>query len=461
MPTSLRDRFALRLARRPELVPAGSRVLVALSGGPDSMALLHLLLGQRDEHGFGISAAHFDHAARPESRVEAERVLRWAAELGVPCEVGSPSRRLEATQAAFREARYAFLRRVATHRGAARIATGHQADDQVETILLRITRGTGLRGLGGIQEKRGRIVRPLLQFRRDELLEFLDGEGIEYLDDPSNHDPRWARVRIRARVLPALERTIGPDFRSRILSLSGRIRALDRMLDQAARRELVVVVGADAYPDVPRERLRLDREGLLGIQPELRARILRIAASRAGVALSRGGTRTGAAFIMEGRSGSSIDIGGGLRLGREYGTLLLGSPTPAPSTESVLIRAPGKGSARLRLGATTYRARWRVGSRTPEREGCIAVPVRGGHYPYEIRAWRPGDRIRLAGGSRKLKKLFGDRRVPRSERSGIPVLADGDGRVWWVAGVARDHELETLEDHGDCIVVELGLAESG
>ncbi|MFQ5746244.1 MAG: tRNA lysidine(34) synthetase TilS [Gemmatimonadota bacterium] len=462
MQANLRERFSRRLDRRPDLLPPNRCVLVALSGGGDSMALLHLLLGETDRRGLRIVAAHFDHRAQPESAADAERVRAWAADLGVACEIGAPADRLPATQAAFRAARYDFLSRVAERQGARRIATGHHADDQVETVLLRAARGTGLRGLAGIPERRGRIVRPLLSFRRAALREFLSAEGIECLDDPSNRDPRWARGRVRTRVLPALVDAHGPGIHARILELADRARALDRRLDRAAARTLDLAVRAVGTPrESKAPPLRLDRHRLTDAHPELRARALRIAARRMGVRLTRGGTRVGEAFITRGRSGSSVDIGGGLWLGREYDVLLLGDGTADGAEESVLIRMPGEGSARLRLGAATYRVRWSVGSWVDVGERRIAVPVRGGHYPYEIRGWRPGDRIRLAAGSRKLKKLFGDRRVPRSARSEVPVLADGTGRVLWVAGMARDRELETREDHGDRIVVELGLTARG
>ncbi|HKK07645.1 MAG TPA: tRNA lysidine(34) synthetase TilS, partial [Gemmatimonadota bacterium] len=230
---------------RPELLPRGGRVVVALSGGPDSTALLHLLLGVAGELDLSLVAAHFDHGLRSESAAEAERVRARSRALGVPCRVDRAASELEPRQETFREARYRFLRRVARDVGAGRIATGHQADDQAETVLFRVLRGTGLRGLGGIPARRGSIVRPLLPFWKEEIVAFLEARGLEWLEDPSNRDPRWERARLRTRVLPALEEAWGRPVRGRLVDLARAARRADRALDAAAREALEAARSAD------------------------------------------------------------------------------------------------------------------------------------------------------------------------------------------------------------------------
>jgi tRNA(Ile)-lysidine synthetase-like protein len=183
-------------------------------------------------------------------------------------------------------------------------------------------------------------------------------------------------------------------------------------------------------------RVELDRGILLGADPELRARVLRRVARGLGVDLSAGGTRAGVEFMSEGRSGGHVDLGGGLQASREYDRVTVGPTREEEAVSPLVVPGCGSGRGRLRIGDREYSVRWRPArSEHPER-GRIAVPVPRGHYPLRLREWRPGDRIRLAGGTRKLKKLFNDRRIPAGERSRVPILVDSAERVLWVAGVA-------------------------
>jgi len=411
---------------------------VALSGGPDSTALLHLLLEVAGDLDLDLRAAHFDHGLRPESAGEAELVRSRAREAGVPCRVGGPSRPLDETQEALRRARYGFLRAVAEETDADRIATGHQADDQAETILFRILRGTGVRGLGGIPERRGPIVRPLLRFGRAEIRDYLEERAIPWLEDPANVDLRWARSRIRHRVLPALEEAWGEPVRERLRRLGRTARRADRALEDRAR-ELLERARTPHSGTWGSEALRLRREPLVAADAETRARVLRRAARELGVRLTRGGTRAGSQFISEGRSGSGVDLGGGLELVREFERLWLGRPgEDGPDRELAVGPEPGRGEAVV--GGRRYRVVW---GEEPEQERSrfrVELSRSRLDFPLTLRGWRDGDRIRLASGTRKLKRLFNDRRVPLSERSILPVVATASDRVVWVAGVARDPE---------------------
>jgi tRNA(Ile)-lysidine synthase len=201
-----------------------------------------------EENHWDLIAAHFDHGIRAGSDEEARQVVEWAKEIGLECRVGGPSHALPPRQAPLRAARYSFLHEVADEEGADRIATAHHADDQAETVLFRILRGTGVRGLAGIPERRGRIVRPLLEFWREELESYLQEAGIAYLTDPSNVDPRWTRALIRTKVLPALESATkvlpalesawdGP-VRERLVQVAHSARRTDRALLAQARQAL-------------------------------------------------------------------------------------------------------------------------------------------------------------------------------------------------------------------------------
>jgi tRNA(Ile)-lysidine synthase len=405
------------------------------------MALLHLLVGMAESRELTLFAAHFDHALRASSAAEAERVRGWMDALGVPCRVGRAERALPPRQEAFRRARYAFLRRTGHEIEASRIATGHQADDQAETVLFRILRGTGIRGLAGIPERRGPIVRPLLRFRRRALETYLLEQDIDFLRDPSNRDPRWVRARLRAHVLPALEESWEAPVRERLISLAVAARRADRALEERAREALLRCripsgLAGGWAPDATafdlRELLRLDRDTL--------ARVVRRVARRAGVRLTRGGTRAAVEFISAGRSGAAVDLGGGLVATREFDIAWIGRPREAGPDTMLTIEEPAPGRGRLTVGGRLVQVTWGTGGRVRGSDAPVELALDRLQFPLLVRGWQRGDRIRTRAGTRKLKKLFGERRIPRSRRSRIPVVTSGDGRVLAVEALAVDPE---------------------
>lgn len=225
-------------------IPDGASLLLAVSGGPDSTALLHGAARLASRHDWRVNVGHLDHALRPESADEAATVVVAARHLGLPVEVRRTDVRALAAaehrslEDAGRQARYRFLEEAATRLGPdVLIVTAHTADDVAETILIRLARGSGLRGVRGIPARRGRIVRPLLGARRAMLRGALDAAGIGYLNDPSNADPAHARNRVRADLLPALER-LNPAAVDALLRF-GRLAADDDdELDALAAAEL-------------------------------------------------------------------------------------------------------------------------------------------------------------------------------------------------------------------------------
>jgi len=232
-------------------VPDGASIVLAVSGGPDSTALLHGAAALAPGHGWRLVVAHLDHALRATSADEGASVAASAVRLGLPAEIRRTDVRSLATaehrslEDAGRQARYRFLDELAAAHGPdALIATAHTADDVAETILLRLARGSGLRGLRGIPARRGRIVRPLLRARRATLRDALDAAGIAYLSDPSNLDLAHARNRVRAELLPALER-LNPAAVD-ALTRFGRLAADDdELLDAMAAAELAARRGAE------------------------------------------------------------------------------------------------------------------------------------------------------------------------------------------------------------------------
>jgi tRNA(Ile)-lysidine synthase len=428
----LRARFAAHL-RRSGLLPPDAPVLVALSGGVDSVVLLHLLrFGDEPRR---LVAAHLDHAMRPGSAADAAWVAGLCRAWGIPLVCGSadpPPR----TEAAARDLRYAFLERQAAQAGAALIATAHHLDDQAETVLFRAARGAGLRGLAGILPRRGAIVRPLLPFTRAEILDYARAAGLRWREDPSNAAHVYARNRLRAEVLPPLERAV-PGAVHALARLAARARAAERGWD-AVLDTLLEGVLLTADPGAP----QVARDRLLAYPSEVQGRILRHLLRRHGFAPGWAGTTAAVEFIRSGVSGTGVTLEGGVRLEREFDRilvrLLLSAGTPAD--RAARLEGLEAGEVEAVVGGCSRRVRW--GAAPPAAADAAdrllevfdASAIR---FPLELRGWRSGDRIRLPGGTKKLKKLFAERRVGRSGRSCVPILVEAGGRILWVVGFAR------------------------
>jgi len=394
------------------------------------VALLRALVEVAPDLELRVEAAHFDHRVRPDSNRDAAFAVDLAESLAVRCHVGSPDIPPDHSQAGLREARYRWLEELRRDTGADRVALGHHADDQAETVLFHLMRGTGLRGLAGIPPRRGSIVRPLLAFRRGQLLAYLEETGSTWIEDPSNSDRRWTRSRLRAEVIPALEVAL-PDAVERLLCVARAAGDAVALIDRVA----AVLIDQAAFGGDPDGRVGLRRSTVAAADPELLAAVVRRVARASGVSLRHGGTRAAVSFMREGRSGGRVSIGGGLEVWREYGRVVIGPPGREPEGGAVRVQG-SRGEGRLVLPGRTVGVRWRPTEGSRGLDGRIAVAVHPGHYPLTFRGWRPGDRIRLAGGTRKLKKLFADRRIPASERNRVPLLADGNGNVLWIDGLA-------------------------
>jgi tRNA(Ile)-lysidine synthase len=391
------------------------------------MALLHLLCDLKDRYEIELHAAHFDHGVRSSSGDEAKRVRGWSMAAGVACEVGRAGG-LNHSQAALRDARYRYLRATARRLGANRIALAHHADDQIETILFRLGRGTGLRGIAGIPPRRGEFVRPLLPFRRRDLQSYVAAQNIPHLNDPSNDDRRYARPRIRHDLCPTV---VGPrdGMAGVLLGLAADARLADKGLDlHAAQVSEAVLEDADESSN----GLQIARSKLGSYDRAEQARVLRLLARRLGGELTRGGTRLGVEFIKRGRSGRGAQIAEGLELRREFDRLLLRRPAQAEADADLRIdEVDGRGS--IMLGGRAYEVTW--GSDVDGGDWVARLPLEEVRFPLRLRGPRPGDRIRTRAGSRKLKKLFNEGRVPRSARASVPVLVAADGHICWVAGL--------------------------
>jgi tRNA(Ile)-lysidine synthase len=415
----------------------GAHVLAAVSGGCDSVSLLHLLRFAADDAGLCVTAAHFDHAMRPGSAADAAWVRglcrAWGIEL-VEGRAEAPPRSEEQA----RDARYSFLRHAQNGCGATFLATAHHADDQAETVLFRVLRGTGPSGLAGIPPRgEAGLVRPLLEFRRGELHRYARANGLRWLTDPTNLLADPARNRIRLQLLPAIERHVAPGARRALARLAELAREDEAAWDAVLRPLLAETCREEDGA------LVLVRERFTAYDWAVGARVLRTLLRRLGAVPDRTGTRLALQFITHAPSGRTLELPGGVRITTEFGVARVeraaaGRVDAAPD-EPLLIPSAGDGEGRFVIGGRPGIARWTCGpaGEADAGGGTVRIAAERARFPLTLRGRAPGDHVRTRGGTRPLKKLLGEARVPLRARAALPVLADSAGAVLWVPGVAR------------------------
>ena len=395
-----------------EPVRPGDRVLCAVSGGADSMALLCRMLELAPERGFAVLCAHFDHGMRgPESGRDARFVEAFCAARDVPFLLGQGS--VTGGEAEARQARYAFLNACAEENGCRWIATAHTADDNAETLLLQLARGTGLRGLGGVAPVRGRLLRPMLDVTRAEVETYLRAHAIPHVEDSSNRCDAYARNRIRHHAIPALE-SVNSAFSRHTVQTASLLRedeaflvslAEDFLREQGSAPEIAALA---ALPRPVRARVFL----LLAETPLEHAHIEALHA------------------LCAGTEAAGVSLPGGRRAVRESGRLCF-SPRVLPAWPETAL-APGARIERADGAAITLSLpEQMVEIHKPLTSLCFkSTEIRG---TLIITPPKAGDRIRLAGRgcTKKLSDLFAETGLPRSARQSVAVLRDDAG----VAGV--------------------------
>ncbi len=422
---------AVRAAlRRYGLVERGDVIVVGVSGGADSVALVAALHELRGELGIDVAAAHLDHGLRgAESDADRAFVEGLAARFTLPLVVERAQLPPGNVEAVARQARYAFLARAAAACGASKIATAHTQDDQAETLVLRLTRGAGRRGLGGIRPRRGAIIRPLLLCDRVQVRYFLVERGLAWRRDRSNFDFGLARTRVRAGYLPALARELNPRLGRALARLADVLRDEDVLLDRIAAT-------------VPGMRDRLELDVLCALEPPIARRVLRRWWRRlaTGRSLAFGHVDAALALARRAEGGGRIRVPGGwiTRAGAalEYEA---GADREAavPPYEHVLtsgatLDLPGGWRLSLHEHAGPIPAELAAGDDVCLLDADVAPP------PLVVRNRRPGDRLRLLGlgGHTSIKRLFITRGVARARRAYHPlVLAAGE--IVWVPRCGR------------------------
>ncbi len=434
----------------------GDLVVAAVSGGADSLVLLDVLVHMRDELGIELRVLHVDHGVRPESGEDAAWVKKAAAHYGLPCAVRAVDvgdARGESPEEALRKARYGAFEAELAESGARRLATGHTADDRVETLLLRMLAGSGPRGLGSIPPLRPPFARPLIRVWRSEVEAYTGFLPFPPRQDLTNLDTSIPRNRIRHRLLPLLEEEYNPSVKRVLLGEAEMLAALAEILDLLAGEAEGDAVSATSLGD------EIEVAGL-------RARPLAVRREVIAAALRRMGVEPGFDLVedirlrlLEIEGNARLDLAAGASARRVYDRIILGPRPPRGVAPEISIRGegiyilPGTG---LRIGLEV-RKRGEEDPRDAVIDGNTAwLDADRLSFPLLIRGIRPGDRFRPLGapGGRKLQDFLVDAKVPREDRSRVMVL-ESAGKIAWVVGMRIDERFKVRGDTGRVAMFEV------
>jgi len=387
----------LSFVREQRLLAPGDRVICAVSGGADSVAMLFAFYLLKEKLQIRLEAAHFNHHLRGEESDRDEAFVRRLCQMyDVPLHVGeawvTPGKK--GLEAAARDARYGFLRSLG-----GKIATAHTADDNAETVLMHLVRGTGLKGLGGIAPVSGDVIRPMLKVTRQEVEDFLQEWCLQHIEDSSNRTDAFLRNRIRRNVMPLL-RAENPRLAENLSQMALRLREDEILLSSQAEFDTLPTVEAlRAMPKARRSRVLeryLKKNGVK--EPE-----------DAHISLAE-------ALVFSDNPSARASFPGGVTLRRRYDRLEAGQKEAAP--EEALLTCPGS------VEFAGLRVSCQPAGEILQTPDCFTVRSAG---PILVRSRRSGDAMRLSGGTKSLKKLFIDRKIPASERNQIPVVCDEKG----------------------------------
>ena len=400
-----------RFAEENALIAPGDRITCAVSGGADSMCMLRALCKLRSILQIELFCAHYNHGLRDTADRDEAFVRAFCEQSGIPffSEKGNVTDNKlpgESLELAARRLRYDFLRRVS---GDGKIATAHTADDNLETVLLRLCRGTSPRGLGGIPVRQGNIIRPILFAGREKILRFLAEEGIEYCEDETNALDFCPRNRVRHHVVPLL-REENPAVAQSVLSLSRTLREEDALLSRLAKEAL----------DGCRTDGGWSCERLNALDPALRRRALFAILQESGLETPAQAHLELLSSLVASSDPSARADFPGFTMERRYDTLCVSAPEPG-----AILPIP------LPIPGTTRAAGWKITCSRPHIiENSLNSPTAftlryAAIQGCLLRSRLPGDTMRLSGGSRSLKRLMIDRKIPAAMRAGVPVLQAG------------------------------------
>ncbi|HLF85636.1 MAG TPA: tRNA lysidine(34) synthetase TilS [Nitrospiria bacterium] len=456
------------------LISAGDRVVVALSGGPDSMAMLHILIGLYQDLDISLHIAHLDHQFRGlQSQKDSEFIRSYADRLCLPATIESidvPSfarkNRLSA-QAAAREIRYKFLFKVAGEVGGTKIALGHSSNDQAETVLARLLRGAGSRGLSGIPiYSRGMIIRPLLSVSRAEIIDYLNQSNIPFLSDPTNEKPIYLRNRIRHELLPLLAERYSPGIYD-ILNREAEILC--------GENEFLSKYSSGILDDIISDHGEWGLELDLGLFSKHHTAVKRRVILEAVRRVKGDIDNIGFVQIEEtlrmadkGRTGAVMTFPGRVRIRRGYNriSVFLGGDLVQSARQSALcvgeewnLALPVPGRVYLEPSITEIEASIVDGPCIYNAgDGkCASFDLELFSSPLTIRNRRRGDvlyPLGMGGKKKKLQDIFIDMKIPFEERGGIPLLVSPEG-ILWVMGVRQDDRFKVRDGTKRTLLVKI------
>ncbi|TVX85166.1 tRNA lysidine(34) synthetase TilS [Paenibacillus agilis] len=476
----------------------GDSVVLAVSGGPDSMLMMHMFAALRQHPEIAPShviVAHVHHGFRgEESDAEAELVRKEAQLIGLPCEVARVDAPSYATkqkmnaQAAARELRYTYLRQMAEKHGASYIALAHHADDQAETVLMRMLRGAGTGGLSGMSWRRAddtqansassdkepllHYIRPLLDMRKKDIIQLCTQEQIQYAEDSSNEKRTYLRNRLRMDIMPLLEHE-NPQAVQSISRIADTLRADHDWMEQEAQawyNSYVEKWDAEANVHISSVRNSVSRVEVYRTLYEAGCIVAREDFLKLHVALQRRLIklilnylykvadpidydtieRVRLSALRDVPSTWKTDIGQGMECRREYGQLLWLRPFPRMeqlnAEQTITLLRPNKaGYTVIPFHASTLH--WRITSRKLSSSTALGIydaafDADALEWPLHIRTRQSGDRMRIQGlnGSKKVQDMFVDAKVPASLREVYPIVTDCNGTVLWVPGIRRSDQ---------------------
>ncbi len=478
-----------RYIRQYCLMERGDTLLAAVSGGPDSTALLHILHQLSNKWEWRIAAAHLNHQFRgEESDREAQQVEAFCVSLGIPCQMGMVDmpdiirHTGENAQTAAREERYAFLTAAAAKISANRLVTAHHADDQAETVLMRILRGTGPSGLTGIPLRRSlndlELVRPLLRIYKAELVRYCLEKELPYAEDSSNRSRKYTRNRIRLDVIPALL-TFNPQLPESLNRLADLMVEEDDFINKEATRAWPSLVTEDE------NGYAFSRNAFTALHIALQRRLIHLilsyVCSESDVSDFNRIERIREMISQDNSPSAKIHLQGGAVLCREYDRILINRHSQIESTtldepvwKGTLERSHLEGQVAVRwAGALTFTTRAQDAQVSSHklasfREGETHADTRQrpshseaffdlNHvsFPITIRKRRDGDRMQPLGlnGSKKVKDMFIDKKVPQRMRERTPIIEDAAGRILWIPGLGRSKHALLTSDTSEVLVM--------
>ena len=432
----------LAFIRSHELIKPHDRILVGVSGGPDSTALLHLL--HRSAHLWPISlgVAHFDHTLRgAASRADALWVADLADSLNLPCYLGSgdvrrhQQERKISLQTAARELRWHFFDEIKQQHHYQTVALGHTADDQVELFFLRLLRGAGPEGMKGMWPFNPTgIIRPLLETSKAQIVGWLESEGLSYRLDTSNLSRCYRRNQLRLDLLPQMM-AYNPRLGDAVARFQTLLQEQEDYLQQETSHAL-----SGLRMNANHTRLHLSVTRLLALHPALQKRVLRLACAQAGVPLDRLTFRHMAAALhlcQQPQPAGEISLPGNWRLVREGNQVVWQTePPPLPPRSEYVLPDQEAGACTLLGWTFTWTTCPATGEEnvTPANPGTALMDYQRLQFPLRLRTFRAGDRFQPLGmtGTKKLQDFFVDTKIPRSQRPFIPLLLSRDQIVWVV-----------------------------